>query len=92
VLLAQHDSGLDARKMRGYVPTMEEGTDLAIRLKLARDRLGWTQIQVARDALVALRTITNAEAGAKLQPITVERLETWIARAERRLERRVPRL
>jgi DNA-binding XRE family transcriptional regulator len=64
---------------------------LADRLARARADLFLTQEQAAHDAQVAVKTIAAAEAGRPLRPITVQRLEKWLMRAERRLERRVSR-
>jgi DNA-binding XRE family transcriptional regulator len=56
-----------------------------------RKALDLTQSQAAADALVAVDTLKAAEMGKSLRNLTRQRLEAWIARAERRLERRVPR-
>lgn len=64
---------------------------LFYRLISARTRLGLTKDQAATDAMVARDTYASAEAGKNLRTLTVQRLEAWLVRAERRLERRVPR-
>ena len=63
----------------------EQANDLASRLVHARTALDLTQVQVAVDAMVAPETLRKAESGGSLQHSTRQRLEAWLARADRRI-------
>lgn len=64
---------------------------LAERLAEVRAALNLSKERAAADAMVATETLVAAEAGFRLRPLSIERLEKWVERAERRLERRLPR-
>lgn len=65
--------------------------ELSNRLAAVIAESGMSQMQVCVEAQVAEDTLRKAINGGSLRPTTRQRLEAWIARAERRLERRVPR-
>lgn len=83
---------LDARTARDYSAFPMEQTELAERMSRVMDGLQMTHVQAAVDAGVSPDTIRAALKGGVLKrPSTIQQLFRWVERAERRLERRVPR-
>jgi hypothetical protein len=77
--------------MSPYVPAMRPSAVLRDRLASAIDSSGLSRMQVCVEAQVAEDTLRKALNGGSLRPTTIQRLEAWVARAEKRLDRQMPR-
>jgi hypothetical protein len=81
-----------AKHRTKYAAMLNPPETLPERLAKAIDALRLTRFRASSEAEVSQDTLRKALDGGDLRPTTRKRLERWLLRAEKRLERRGPRL